>query len=249
MPDNAKPLILLTRPQEAADRFTATLRHQLGAKAVISVQPLMRLDPILPLPDLVAGQGVIFTSEVAARLVRAPQSAPAMTAWCVGDRTAEAANASGFQSVSANGTAEDLIALLTRAAPTTQLVHLHGEHTRGAVAARLRAAGLSVMAQPIYRQTAADVPPGFAADLRHPAPILAPLFSPRSARLFVAATGPQRPEQVIPVALSEAVQNALPADWQPYCWRAAHPSGPAMEEILRHAVCGDASVDGCGRLV
>jgi uroporphyrinogen-III synthase len=244
MPDNAAPLILLTRPRAASERFAASLRAAIGGSLRIVCAPLMEIRPIPPLPDLAGVGGVIFTSEVAVRLMAEAPVPEGLVAWCVGDRTCAAAHSVGFDARSAGGTADDLVRTILAARPAGTLLHLHGLHTRGDVAGRVRHGGLPVTAQAIYRQDAAPVPDAFSAALAQEGVILAPLFSPRSARLFVQAADGNRPPKATLVAISGAVRDALPSDWQAACRVAPEPNGAAIITTLAGIISSHASVDG-----
>lgn len=227
MSDNATaiaPLILLTRPQAAAVQFADVLHKSLGPIAV-SIAPLMEIVATEVFPDLDDAAGLIFTSAAGVEVFAAKSARRDLPAWCVGARTAAAATAIGLTAHSAEGDAEALLALLGHAAPRGRLLHLCGIHQRGDVAARLCAAGLAAVAFPIYDQRAVAADAVFAAALAHPGPVIAPLFSPRSATLFAQAAGDAL---VMPVVLSDAVRDALPPAMAARAHVAAQPNAPAM---------------------
>jgi uroporphyrinogen-III synthase len=228
MSDNATaiaPLILLTRPNAASAQFADALQKALGPMA-IHIAPLMEIVASGDLPDLEMAGGLIFTSAAGVDAFATQSGRRDLPAWCVGARTAAAAAAIGLTAQSADGDADALVALLRQAAPRGQLMHLCGTHQRGDVAARLAAAGLEARAYPIYDQRAIAPDAGFATALAHPGPVIAPLFSPRSAALFVQAAGDAAP--VIPVALSAAVRDALPPMLAARAHVAAQTDAPAM---------------------
>jgi uroporphyrinogen-III synthase len=225
--------VLLTRPRGQSAGFAVQVRARLpGARVVVA--PLMEIVATGSVPDLGPGDAVIFTS---ANAVAAAGAGHGRRAYCVGTRTASAAEAAGFAATVAGPTAEALVAELVRLAPEGRLVHLHGLHTRGDVAARLAATGLTVEARSVYDQR--EVPPGpdFAEALAAPR-LVAPLFSPRSARLFAKAACragvPRTPQPPRLVALSPAVRDALPPDWREGVTVAAAPDASAiLDEIAR----------------
>lgn len=227
MSDNATapaPLIVLTRPQEASERFADALRAELGMVAV-AIVPLMDIAPTGEVADLTGAAGLIFTSAAGVAVFAKQSARRDLPAWCVGARTAEAARAIGLAARSADGDADALVAAILAARPMGRLVHLCGTHSRGAVAQRLTAAGLKAEELAIYDQAARPATAQLQAALDHPGPIIVPLFSPRSAALFAQAAGAA---PVTAVALSEAVRAALPADLAARAVVADHPDGPAM---------------------
>lgn len=227
MSDNATapvPLILLTRPHAASMRFAASLRAELGPVA-IAIAPLMEIAPTGVIPDLEGASALIFTSAAGVEMFGQICACRDLPAWCVGARTAEAAQAIGLVARSADGDADALVAQIIAERAPGRLVHVCGTHSRGEVAGRLNAAGLKADAQPIYDQTALRAQPDLAAALGHSGPIIVPLFSPRSAALFAAAA---KGADVIAVALSPVVRAALPDALAQKAGVADSPDAPAM---------------------
>ncbi len=198
MPDN-RPTILLTRPQAQSERFAQAL----GDVPVV-ISPLMRIE-MQPLDvDLTGYRGLVFTSENGVR------ACPDCTlpAYCVGDRTAQAARAAGMRAVSAKGSADDLVRLITDRAIEGPLLHIRGEHARGDVAGKLRSLGLRLDEVVGYRQVAQPLNQQASKLLGGESIVILPLFSPRTARLFVADVG-RINAHVRVVVISEAVKEAL----------------------------------------
>lgn len=215
---NQRPIILLTRPQAQAERFAQALGD---VQTVIS--PLMRIE-LLPLGvDLAEYQGLIFTSENGVRACGASD----MPAYCVGDRTANAAKAIGMQAVSAGGTADDLVALVVRNAVDGKLLHIRGEHTRGDVAARLRECGQQVDDVVAYRQVAVPLNNQARAALEGEHAVIVPLFSPRTAQLFFKDLGQIKAPLHI-IVISEAVGAAVSGDYSV----AKAPNSTAMAQAV-----------------
>ena len=226
MSDNAVPLVILTRPRAASERFGAALQEALGPMDV-AIVPLMDIVPIGDLPDLGGVSALIFTSAAGVETFGKITADRSLPAWCVGDRTAEAAREIGLRATSAGGDAEALIALMTDARPEGRLLHLHGAHLSVDVAERLTGAGLRAEGCAIYDQR--RVAPGAAltAALAHEGPILVPLFSPRSARLFGEEAGTAQ-ANIRPIAISPATRDALPPDWTEQAIIAETPDAAAM---------------------
>jgi uroporphyrinogen-III synthase len=192
--------LLLTRPEAAARRFLKACEAAQGCPLPAILSPVMEITPV----DVLLGDrpgGLILTSENGA--ARAGDLGLAgIPAWCVGARTAAVARSQGLDAVEAGPDAEALLKRLLQLAPSGPLLHLRGEHARGDLATRLRAAGLDAWECVAYRQAALPPTPEARRALGGAAPLLVPLFSPRSAALL-AAWQPGAPLHV--VALSEAV--------------------------------------------
>jgi uroporphyrinogen-III synthase len=227
MSDNADaPLVLITRPQDAAHRFADELRDAVGPVEV-AIIPMLEITPVVDRIDLDGVSALIFTSAAGVDVFGALSDDRSLPAWCVGDRTAEAARAIGLKATSAGGDADALVALMAEARPDGRLLHLSGMHTRGDVAGRLFEAGLRAEARAIYDQFAAQPGSELGAALAHPGPVIVPLFSPRSAALFVEAAGAGA-RRVEIVALSRAVASALPKEMSRRARIADSPDAPAM---------------------
>jgi uroporphyrinogen-III synthase len=227
MSDNADaPLVLITRPQDAAHRFADELRAAVGPVEV-AIIPMLEIKPVVESVDLEGVTALIFTSAAGVEVFGTLSEDRSLPAWCVGDRTAEAARDIGLKATSAGGDADALVALMAEARPEGRLLHLSGMHTRGDVAGRLFEAGLRAEARAIYDQVAAEPGSELAAALAHPGPVVVPLFSPRSAALFAeAADGASRRAEII--ALSRAVADALPEGLAEGARIADSPDAPAM---------------------
>jgi uroporphyrinogen-III synthase len=205
MTAQSRPVLLLTRPAEASARFAAQVRERVpGVQVVIS--PLMAPAFLAPgLPD--GWDGVLFTSETGvAGLARLTERrGPAV---CVGVRTAQAAEAAGWQAQALGGDAEGMVAGLTAAPLQGHWLHARGVDAAGNLGARLRAAGMQVTEVIVYDQRPQPLSDAARAVLSGPDPVTVAVFSPRSARIFVAQAGVvTAPVQA--VAISPAAAAAL----------------------------------------
>ena len=128
---------------------------------------------------------LIFTSENGVRHFVEQTPSCGRPAFCVGPRTAAAAECAGFAVqplTEAGGDAEALLRTLRAAGPALPLLHVRGEHAITDLAGRLEAEGLACDEAVVYAQCDRAPPPAALAALAGPAPVLLPLFSPRSAR-------------------------------------------------------------------
>lgn len=228
-PHLARPVpVILTRPAEQSARFAQMLAERFGDALQIITSPLMA--PVFLSADLSgsAAQALILTSETGAKAAGGLPGLPRQ-AWCVGDRTAEAARAAGFAAQSAGGDADALVATLLSARPTGPLLHLRGQDSRGDVAHRLTRAGLPTAEAVVYAQQEQPLTAPAAQLLRGPDPVLVPLFSPRSAKLF-AGTRPLAP--VLVAAFSPAVAQALGDLVPAHLSIATRPDAAAMIDAI-----------------
>jgi uroporphyrinogen-III synthase len=182
---------------------------------------------------------LIFTSETGVQAYAAQSARIAPLAYCVGARTARAARALGLRVVSADGDAEALIALVKAQAPAGPLLHLRGRDARGDVAPRLTAAGLPTTAAIVYDQQPCAPTPAALRLLRGRAPVIVPLFSPRSARLFAASVEPLAPLRI--VTMSRAVADAVDPSRAQHLAIAAQPTSAAMVATIREWLTGPSS--------
>lgn len=184
------PPILLTRPVPQSDRFAGQIRARFGPQTRVITSPVLApdyLDANLP-ADLAQNlAGLIFTSETAVAALARLWPTAALPAWCVGDRTAEAARRAGHAARSASGDAAALVAAILADPPAGRLLHARGADSRGDVATHLTAAGIQTVEVTVYAQRPQPLSDAALHLLAAPAPVIVPLFSPRSAVLFTAA--------------------------------------------------------------
>jgi uroporphyrinogen-III synthase len=224
----AEPTILLTRPEAGADRFSAQLRARLGQGIRIVASPLLTARWLAP--DLPGGPwgAVIFTSETAVGAFRA-LGPPPLPAFCVGDRTAAAAQAAGFAAQSADGDVTALIGMMGQRPPAGPLLYARGRDSTGDLANRLTALGFPVTELVVYEQVATPLSPRAAQLMAGQSPVIAPIFSPRTAALLARdAALRERTAPLWVAALSAAVATALAPAKPERMVCAARPDAGAM---------------------
>ncbi len=226
-PNTSWPALLLTRPEAAARRFLGEVEALAGAPLPAILSPILRIAPVAVAPGALTGPAaLILTSEAGAR--RAGElGLGGLAAWCVGPRTAAAAREAGLRPREAGPDAEALLAAILRERPSGPLLHLRGADARGDVAQRLRAAGLDAGEAVAYRAEPLEPTSQARTALDGAAPLVAPLFSPRSARLL-AGWAPRA--RLLVAAMSPAVAAAARRLGPARLVTAARPEGPAMAE-------------------
>lgn len=237
MSDAACPVLLITRPRPAADRFAAQVAARFPGRFVPLVAPLMAIAarPVPPPPP--GTDALIFTSENGARAFAGAFPGRDLPAFCVGGRTAQAAREAGFSTREARGTGADLARLVADVLPRgATLFHPRGAHRAADLPGALTGAGIAVTEAVVYDQQAVPLTEAARAALAGSAPVVAPLFSPRTARLFAGELGAAGSVRgpLTAVCLSPAVADALPAKVARTV--AARPDGAAMLDALDTAI-------------
>ena len=201
----AQPTLLLTRPAAQSQEFAERCRAALGPDLAVVISPVLSIRPRDSAPDLGSFRGVVLTSANGARALAAQADVCGVRAWCVGDRTAEAARRLGMDARSAAGSADELVDMV--AGEPGPLLHAHGAESRGRVAERLTAAGTETREAVLYDQVAQPLSAEARRLLDGDGPVILPLFSPRSAALVAAAAGGARAPLCL-ASLSAAVDAA-----------------------------------------
>lgn len=199
------PTVIITRPALQGISFADDIAARWQGPLRIIQSPLLEIVAVpaqIDPPD-----SVIFTSAngvMAAKKMALPRG---IRAWCVGTKTAQAAQDAGFVPITGPGDAQRLVADIIAAAPTGQIAHIRGRHARGDVCAQLKAAGLQCLDVVAYDQQPRLFSSEAKEALAQQVPLIFPLFSPRTATIF-SKQGPfVAPVHVI--ALSEAVKDAV----------------------------------------
>lgn len=233
------PLLLLTRPAPQSQRFAQEVRARLGEVPVV-ISPLMQTVFHQPdLPDL-PFRAVILTSETGVKATSRLGTALPALAFCVGNRTAADATAAGFDARSADGDVHALAAMILASGLAGPLLHLRGEDSAGNLAEMLTKGRIETHSAIVYTQTPCPLTDQALALFRQDTPVLAPVFSPRSARLLAAALPQTRVAPLWIAAISPAAADVARALNPARLVTAAHPDG----ENMLHAVAELYSLPG-----
>ncbi|MGK7654814.1 uroporphyrinogen-III synthase [Roseovarius sp. B08] len=181
------PLILITRPADAAKAFADTVRAELGPRADICIAPLLETQHLTDLPDLTRYPTLIFTSANAVASFAQATSARDFTCYAVGRATAEKALDCGLSPRVGPGTGRELATRIRHDAPATPCLHLRGDHIAFDIARHLSSAGIETAEATVYRQVAVPLPDDARARIAQAETVIAPVFSPRSAQLLLDA--------------------------------------------------------------
>lgn len=222
-----KPALLLTRPRKGAEAFVARLDPEVMQDVRVVISPLIDICELDVQVDLSAYAGVIFTSSTTVEIA---ECGGGRRACCVGAKTAELAEERGWRVERIAVDADQLVASLLKSPVDTPLLHLGGTHRRGQVAERLSAAGLKTDALAIYDQVLRPLSDEARALLAGPGPVVAPLFSPRTAGQFAQEV--QGAARLRLVAMSEAVAEPLRALGAECLHIACSPTGDGMRDAV-----------------
>lgn len=221
--------LLMTRPLSAAERFVSALPPEGQARVSVCYSPLMRIETVGAPPHYDGAAGVIFTSSNGVSAAgRAP--ATALACFCVGEATTRIARHMGWAAQNAGATADELIATLTLRNPAGPLLHLRGAHSRGDVAGNLSRAGIETREQVVYDQKLQPLSEAALAALAGTAPVIVPLFSPRTARQFADQAQVRAPLWI--AALSENVAEEAKSLKYNTLETCSTPDAPAMAGLV-----------------
>lgn len=222
------PKLIITRPVAPGRAFADSIAVSLGRDIAVIASPAFEITPVDA--DLPPADHIILTSANGAAQLQRLGVAAGTTAWCVGDRTAQAAQAAGMKAISARGDADALVATIAKARPEGRMVHLAGKHTRGAVCERLQALGLICQQVTTYAQKPCEPTDALIAALAGNDPLVSPVFSPRSAAPLAL---PDRRAPLHGIAISPAVAAVLEGLHLDTCVTARSPD----EEAMHDATC------------
>ena len=185
--------VVLTRPENSSRQVLAACETALGKAVLAEVSPILRIIPVGGWPDLTAFQAVLLSSVhgVQGRL-------DGLRAYCVGNRTAMAAEKAGAKVVM---TAQDADHL-PEDIPERRVMYLRGSHVSTDLATRY---GCSEKI--VYDQHSIPLTKAALNALTGEKQVILPLFSPRSARL-VAKEVAQLGQKVHIIAMSGSIAEA-----------------------------------------
>lgn len=221
----------MTRPTGASEQFVAALPRHVRNRVTPIYAPLLDIQPTGATVSMQGDDRAIFTSSNG---VAFGPHGDGRTAFCLGERTTQSAMAKGWNAQTVGATADELVAELMRIRPMQRLIHLCGVHTRGDVANRLKSAQLDAHGIAIYDQRVLPLSDDAITALIGDAPVLVPLFSPRTAIQFFADAPALKNATLL--AISATVADTAPDDLRPGIRIAAAPNAAAMGDALECAL-------------
>jgi uroporphyrinogen-III synthase len=172
------------------------------------LSPALVIEAKGALPDLGAYRWLIFTSRSGVRQFAALSDRRDIPVYAVGDATADEARKAGMTAISSSGDAADLLARIGADRASGPMLHLRGAHAAADVTGALSAAGIPADEAVIYTQSRAPLSAEARACLDGAAPVIAPVFSPRSAATLFADGPPNAP--LVVLAISQATAARVP---------------------------------------
>ena len=209
MADNPGKAVLLTRPKAQAQAYADELRRELPPDVAILVSPLMRIQTLPVEIDLGNAKALAFTSANGVRSFANATKDRSLTAYCVGNATAEVAKEQGLKVVSADGDASDLIRLL--ASVQGPILHPRGTQAAVDLAQELRQSGHQASDVVLYSQQPQALSQPAKRLLASQIPVAVPLFSPRTAENFVQQISTEQLSDVTLICISDTVARQMDA--------------------------------------
>lgn len=231
-----RPVLFLSRPLEQSKRFAQQAAARFGEAVAPHFAPVLEITsrPLGPEPD--PGTGLIFTSQNAVAVAANQWDLAGRIAYCVGDRTAQAAQRCGATVRLGPGDGAGLVDLIRSEPPGRGLIHLRGAEIRVDVAQELGRFDLSVEARVAYDQIERRLSDAERAPLSGLARVLLPCFSPRSATLLSRECD-QASAQIALFFLSPAVKAAWAGPVPGRSFVAASATADAMLNEIATFLC------------
>lgn len=230
--------ILITRPNPAGTLFADLLRTKLGNDCTILTSPLMQIEVCANLPDLAEIGTLIFTSRHAVESYAQQCHRRDIPAYAVGETTGNIARQVGLSVTVGDGDAKRLIAKILHDKPPAPCLHVRGDHVAAPLAEILSNAGIETHEAVTYMQKPLHLSDAARQLLQQDAPVILPLFSPRSAKLFFSQSGMTDWNAALHIlAISGAVADQVPLQWAKRIAIAKEPTASAMMHALQR-LCG-----------
>ncbi len=239
------PIILITRPEPGASRFVAALKDMPGGDLQVVLSPVLAIERRGSLPDLTGLRWLIFTSQHGVYRFAELSARRDIPAYCVGDTTAQAAEEAGMRAVSSAGDAGDLLARIAADGAKGPMLHLRGAHAAADVAGALTAAGTPASEAVLYAQRPVPLNDTALGCLTGSAPVIAPVFSPRSAAALFEGARVTAP--LVILAISRAAADRVPQGAAQACIVADRPDGAGMLRAWPEALAEAYRLEGTKR--
>jgi uroporphyrinogen-III synthase len=240
MPIQSRPSLLLTRPAAQSARFASQLEDSLGSGWRIVTSPLLDIRFLSPAMPKGRFPVVVFTSEAGVAGFARLSGERGAQAWCVGPRTAQVAQAEGFDTLDGGGDAPTLLQRILATDRPGPILVVRGDVQATDIAGKLRLAGLEAQDLTVYAQMPVPLNSEATALMQDARAVMAPLFSPRTASLLAADPAVlHRNAPLWVVALSGNVAEAARAMRPDRCVTAARSDADAMIDAIAECVGTD----------
>lgn len=180
-------VLLMTRTEDQSRGFVRNLPSFVLDKVRLCYSPLIEIVPVSGSIPWGGSRGVIFTSKNGARVSSALDPRRDLPAWCVGFETTKLASSLGWDAHNMGQNGDEFVPAVRSATVEGPLIHLGGKHRRGQIAKKLSSYGIETKEHVVYDQKLRPLTVEAQSLLRSGEPIVAPLFSPRTANQFVTS--------------------------------------------------------------
>ncbi|MDD9921145.1 MAG: uroporphyrinogen-III synthase [Boseongicola sp.] len=197
------PVLLLSRPAARSHEFLKACEERLGREIAHVISPVFEIEPVGPVPDTTDYKTVIFTSGNAVRRMGLAGKLQGQKVATVGEETGRLSRSFGADAVTLGANVEEFLA--NSRSLEGPCVHLRGRHARGDLAQRLTESGIGTDDIVVYEQVPQDLTEQAKALIQSGATVIAPVFSPRSARLLSELLADE--DRVTAIAISPAAAN------------------------------------------
>jgi uroporphyrinogen-III synthase len=220
-----EPTLLLTRPEPQSNVFLRQCEKILGRTVPYVISPLFQIEILGPAPNLDRFASLIFTSGNGVRSALVSGSLNGRAVFTVGEKTAILAKSSGAEATSLGENVEQFLASADRVKGPA--LYCRGKHTRGNLAERLIERNIKVEEAILYDQVSRPLTFQAQELLSGDAPVVAPIFSPRTAAILGKTNNIRCPLTI--VAMSNAVAEAWPHNNTVFV--ANSPTSKAMADL------------------
>lgn len=211
MAGNPDITIILTRPKAQSDAYARQLKAEFGDAIKVIIAPLLAIRQVAAEFDPDNISYLLFTSLNAVESYAAQFERRDIPCLCVGNRTAETARSHGLLAESADGAADDLLRLVKNRmlGKSGHLHYMRGRQVASDLASILREAGYTIHQSIVYEQIRISLPNQTKSIFATGKRILVPLFSPMTARRFMAETTGLAMPNATAIAISDNAARLL----------------------------------------
>lgn len=250
---DGRPLLLVTRPLEAARRFAGTAEAA-GFDTILAPMLTIRALPSAR-ADFAGAQAVLLTSSAAAPMLARLTPDRDLPILAVGDATAASARDAGFRDVTSAAGDVQALAELAKArldSGAGPVVHAAGAKRAGDLTGALAAAGFDARVSVLYEARPATQISSETVEALHAGKIAyAAFFSPQTARAFVSLAPADGVSEALRGVAAVAISAAVRGPLETLTWRsiatAARPDAAAVLEALVASAFGAAPQDGADK--
>lgn len=214
----------------------------MGSELDIVVSPILSISLKSLKVELDQYPTLVFTSSHAVQAVIQQTAHRSFKCYTVGSATLACALEHGFDATEGGGTAEKLAQRVIEDDPPTPCLYLRGEHIAYDLSKALNSAGIETHESIVYEQEEHNLSEEALRLLASGRPVVLPVFSARSARLFFDNYKSHGPLDI--VAISEKVASKVPSKGIRQIRICEHPTADAMISEIAILLRGTNQLEG-----